>query len=74
MQSTINWKSSVPTHGGRYLIVLNNGRITCDHFSYDSFTGKMSWCVYRHDEIKYWCRVESIKLNNKTEDYGELSI
>lgn len=46
MQSTINWKSSVPTHGGRYLVVLNNGRITCDHFSYDSFTGKMSWCVY----------------------------
>ena len=74
MQSTINWKTGTPTREGRYLVVVGKGTIVCDHWSYDSFQDKMEWIVYRNNEIKYWCRIESIKLNNKTEEYGEISI
>ena len=73
MQSTINWKTGTPTRGGRYLVIVGNNTITCDQWYFDSFQGKMEWVVYRNDEIKYWCRIESIKFNNKTEEYGESS-
>ena len=73
MQSVINWKSGTPIRGGRYLVVVGDGIVTCDQWSFDSFKGEMEWVVYRNDEVKYWCRVESIKLNNKTEDYGGIS-
>lgn len=66
MQSIINWKTGTPTRGGRYLVVVGNNTITCDQWCFDSFQGKMEWVVYRNNEIKYWCRIESIKLNNKT--------
>ena len=73
MQSTINWKTGTPTRGGRYLVVVGNNTITYDKWCFDLFKGKMEWFVYRNNEIKYWCRIESIKLNNKTEEYGKLS-
>ena len=73
MQSTINWKTGTPTRGGRYLVVVGNNTITYDKWCFDLFQGKMEWIVYRNNEIKYWCRIESIKLNNKTEEYGKLS-
>ena len=73
MQSIINLKTGTPTRGGRYLVLVGNNTITCDQWLYDSFQGKMEWIVYRNNKIKYWCRVESIKLNNKTEDYGGIS-
>lgn len=74
MQSIINWKTGTPTRGGRYLVVVGKDIVVCDHWAFDSFKGKMEWVVYRNNEIKYWCRIENIKLNNKTEDYGESNI
>lgn len=74
MQSIINWKTGTPTRGGRYLVVIGKDTVVCDHWAFDSFKGAMEWVVYRNNEIKYWCRIENIKLNNKTEDYGEISI
>ena len=73
MQSTINWHTGTPTRGGRYLVVIGEDTVVCDRWAFDSFKGEMEWVVYRNNEIKYWCRVESIKLNNKTEDYGGIS-
>ena len=73
MESIIRWKTGTPTRGGRYLVVVGNNAITCDHWAFDLFQSKMEWVVYRNDEIKYWCRIESIKLNNKTEEYGTIS-
>ena len=70
MQSIINWKAGTPTRGGRYLVVVGKDTVVCDQWAFDSFKGAMEWVVYRNNEIKYWCRIESIKLNNKTEDYG----
>ena len=66
MQSIINWKTGTPTRVGRYLVVVGNNTITCDQWYFAPFQGKMEWVVYRNNEIKYWCRIESIKLNNKT--------
>lgn len=74
MQSIINWETGTPTRGGRYLVVIGKDTVVCDQWAFDSFKGAMEWIVYRNNEIKYWCRIESIKLNNKTEDYGEISI
>lgn len=74
MQSVINWKSGTPTRCGRYLVVIGKDTVVCDQWAFDSFKGGMEWVVYRNNEIKYWCRIESIKLNNKTEDYGEFDI
>lgn len=73
MESIIRWKTGTPARGGLYLVVVGDGIVTYDQWAYDSFQGKMEWVVYRNNEIKYWCRIESIKLNNKTEEYGKLS-
>ena len=65
MKSTIEWKTGTPTNGGRYLIIVGNGIVTTDQWSFDSFQGKMDWVVYRNDEIKYWCEIKSISVCNK---------
>ena len=65
MESIIKWKTGIPTRGGRYLVVVGDGIVTCDDWSFDSFKNEMDWVVYRNNEVKYWYRVESIKLNNK---------
>lgn len=62
MDSVIKWETGIPTHGGRYLVVVGDGVVTYDQWSFDSFQGKMEWVIYRNNEVKYWCRIESIKF------------
>ena len=73
MESIIKWQTGEPTCGGRYLVVIGDGIVTCDLWQFYSLKGKMKWVVYRNDEVKYWHRVRSIQLNNKAEDYVKLS-
>lgn len=62
MESIIKWKTGTPTRGGHFLVVVGDGMVTYDQWCFDSFQGKMEWVIYRNNEVKYWCRIESIKF------------